>query len=125
MISKIITHLLNFIHLILVIFPVCIYFLNKKKIKKYVKYLLLLSFLTPTHWYFFENQCISSVIAKKIGYKFDEQNEAPFTETYLVWLYKPIMKQIGWKWNEEGITKMSALHWTINFILCWYYCFFY
>lgn len=125
MIVKLITYLLNFVHFILLIIPTLIFFFNKKQIKQYVKYLLLICFFVPTHWYYFNNKCISTIISENLGYQFKNENNAPFTETYLFWLYKPLMKLIGWKWNEIGITKMATLHWTFNFILCWYFCFFY
>ena len=125
MIVKLIIFLLNFIHFILLMIPIFLLVLNKKQIKSSVKYLLIICFLVPTHWYFLDNQCILTIISEKLGYDFKDENEAPFIEKYLFWLYKPIMKQIGWNWNEIDITKMSALHWIINFMICWYYCFFY
>lgn len=35
------------------------------------------------------------------------------------------MKVFNWRWNDDGINKMSTFHWIMNILLIWYYIFFY
>tara|TARA_B100000902_G_C26972015_1_gene745886 strand:- start:100 stop:291 length:192 start_codon:yes stop_codon:yes gene_type:complete len=52
------------------------------------------------------------------------QTTSGFSETYLKWLYKPIMNLFKWEWNTKGLDKMINTHWIVNYILVWYYLFF-
>ena len=52
------------------------------------------------------------------------QTDSGFSETYLKWLYKPIINLIGWKWNDDGLDKVINLHWIINIIIIWYFIFY-
>ncbi len=65
-------------------------------------------------------------MAKKLGSydDMDIEGEALFSRKYLRWLYEPIMKIFGWEWKPENVSKMSILHWIVNFILLWNYLFF-
>jgi len=118
--------LLDIIHLLLVFFPIIIYFLPIKIFKYIFKYIFLILILVPVHWELFNNKCIFTLISKKLG-SYDKMNiegESLFSRKYLRWLYEPIMKIIGWKWIDTNVSKMSVLHWIFNFILLWYYLFF-
>lgn len=76
------------------------------------------------HWVYFENQCLFTLVSKNLGNMKNTQTSSSFSEKYMKWLYKPIMNLLGWGWNDEGLNKMVNLHWTINFILLWYYLFY-
>mgnify|MGYP001439927855 CR=1 FL=1 len=119
-----IAYLLNLLHFILVFAAVLIYFIPIKYNKYYFKFGFILMMLTPIHWIFFQNQCLFTMFTKKMGDMEDAQTNSGFSEKYLAWLYKPIMRLIGWEWNSKGIDKMVNLHWGINFILIWYYLFY-
>ena len=114
---------LDSIHLLFVFTPVLIYL--SKKYKNYAKFLLLLVMIVPMHWVFFDGQCVLTVLSKKLGYFSETTTNSAFTEVYLKWLYKPIMVMIGLQWNNDGINKMGHLHAIINYLLVWYYTFYY
>ena len=116
--------LLNIIHLFIIFFPILI-FLFKKEYKNESKFFLLIAMLIPMHWVFFDNNCISTVISKKLGDFRETTTNSAFSEVYLKWLYKPIMNIICLEWNDDGINKMIHLHWIINYLLIWYYTFYY
>ena len=122
---KIITNILNIAHLFLLFFPIIIFFVKVKYLKPWFKYLVLVALLTPLHWRFFNNECISTIITKKMGDFSTTRTNSAFSETYLKWLYKPLMTNIfNLKWNNDGIGKMVYIHWIINFILIEYFIFF-
>ena len=110
--------------MLLLISPIFIFFMNKKYFLGLFKYFVLIIILTPMHWPFFDNQCISTIITQKLGDFKETDTTSSFSEKYLKWLYKPITEFFGWGWNEEGLNKAVYLHWIINFILVWYYIFF-
>jgi len=120
----IITDILNLSHVLLLISPILIFFINKKHFKGLFKYYVLLVILTPMHWPFFKGECLSTIIAKKMGDFKETTTTSSFSEKYLKWLYKPIAELFGWGWNEDGLNKTVYLHWILNFILVWYYLFF-
>lgn len=116
--------LLNLIHLLTVFIPVLIYFIPIKYFKNSFKFGFLFAILIPIHWVFFDNQCYFTIITKKTGDLQETNTNSGFSEKYMKWLYKPIMKIIGWEWNEKSIDKMVNLHWGINFFLIWYFLFY-
>ena len=115
----------NILHFLMLFLPVYIFFIPIKHVSFYFKYMFLFLILTPIHWVFFDNKCIITIFTEKSGDFKDTESDSSFSEKYLKWLYKPIMDQIGWKWDNKGIDKMVNLHWGINFIILWYYLFFY
>ena len=119
MISK----LLNMLHGLIILIPIVIYVLPYKL--KHHHFILLFTALIPLHWVFFEDYCIFTLWSKKYGDMQNIETTSGFSETYLKWLYKPIMDLFGWPWNSKGLDKMVTLHWIINIILVWYYSFFY
>ena len=118
-----INSILNSIHLFIIFLPILIFI--SKKYKKYSKFLLLITMMVPMHWVFFDNNCISTVLSKRLGDFSETTTNSAFSEVYLKWLYKPIMVMIGLQWNNDGINKMVHLHWIINYLLVWYYTFYY
>ena len=120
--------LLDIIHLIIVLIPFTIFFINNLLIRPYMKWILLIVTMIPLHWIFLDNKCILTSLNKKLG---DYQNsnidinESAFTERYFRWLYEPIMNRIGYKWVEKDVDKMVHIHWIINIVMVWAYYFFY
>ena len=116
--------ILNLLHFILLFSPILIYFIPIKYLQSYFKYIFLLIILIPLHWVYFDGQCFATIISKKYGDMENTQTTSGFSETYLKWLYKPIMDLVGWEWNTKGLDKMVNTHWIVNYILVWYYLFF-
>ena len=120
--------ILNIIHLVMLFSPIWVFLVPLGLIKKhrniYLIYFLIM-LLVPIHWVFFDNRCIFTMITMKTGALNNTETDSNFSEVYLKWLYKPIMNVIGWKWNNKGVAKMVNLHWVLNFILLWYFAFFY
>ena len=120
--------ILNIIHLVMLFSPIWLFLVPLGLIKKYKNIFLiyfLIMLLVPIHWIFFDNRCIFTIITMKAGALNNTKTDSGFSEVYLRWLYKPIMNIIGWKWNNKGVAKMVNLHWVLNFILLWYFAFFY
>ncbi len=124
-ITKLITKFLNTLHLFLMILPILIFFVSKKLIKPYAHFILLITILVPLHWKFIDDKCLLTKISIKMGNYKNTQTDSAFTERNLRWLYEPIMRLFGWEWNNDGIDKMVTLHWIINIIIVWYFCFYY
>ena len=91
--------------------------------KKLYKYFILICVLTIIHWNLLDGKCIISIIQKKYGGLKKTKTDSPFSEKYLKWLYKPLTKLFGLKWNNYGIGKICVLHWLINFLIIWYFTF--
>jgi hypothetical protein len=125
MIKNLVSIITDILHILIILITYIIFVLPKKNFKKYGKWLLLMNSLIPLHWVFFDNFCLSSLINIKLGKFQESQTTSPFSEKYLKWLYSPIMKFFGWPWDSTGLDKMVTLHWIINIILAWYYCFYY
>lgn len=117
--------ILNFFHLILLLVPFIIYVIPTYYTKPIAKWILLIAALIPLHWVFFDNACIFTLFSKKMGNYQNAETDSEFSETNLKWLYKPIMRLFGWKWNNDGLNKMATLHWIINITLIWIYCFYF
>ena len=121
----IITDILNIMHLVLLFFPVIIYFINIGYVKPYFKFAVLIALLTPLHWEFFDNQCVSTIVTRKLGDFKNTRTTSAFSETYLKWLYKPLMDNIfKLEWDTDGLSKMVYIHWIVNFVLIWYFIFY-
>ena len=116
--------LLNFIHLILLFSPVIIYYIPIKYLSGIFKYIFLILILIPIHWDFLDGKCLFTLFTEQQGGLIEAETTSGFSEEYLEWLYRPIMKLIGWKWNSEDLNKMVNLHWLVNFVLLWYFLFF-
>jgi len=119
-----ITNVFNILHFIFLFTPVLIYFIKIELVQKYIHIIFLLIAITPLHWVFFDGQCISTILNKKMGDFQESETTSQFSENYMGWLYKPIMSIFGWEWNSEGLNKIISLHWIINVILIWNYCFY-
>lgn len=116
--------ILNFIHLILLFSPVIIYYIPIKYLSGIFKYIFLILILIPIHWDFLDGKCLFTLFTEQQGGLIEAETTSGFSEEYLEWLYRPIMKLIGWKWNSKDLNKMVNLHWLVNFVLLWYFLFF-
>ena len=116
--------LLNFIHLILLFSPVIIYYIPIKYLSGIFKYIFLILIIIPIHWDFLDGKCLFTLFTEQQGGLIEAETTSGFSEEYLEWLYRPIMKLIGWKWNSKDLNKMVNLHWLVNFVLLWYFLFF-
>ena len=122
---NILANIINLLHMLLVFFPILMYFVNKNILKGWFRYAILIALLTPLHWEFFDDECISTIVTKKLGGLKESDTTSSFSEQYLRWLYKPLMTHIfKLNWDNDGITKMVYIHWIFNFILIWYYMFY-
>lgn len=120
--------ILNIIHLVMLFSPIWLFLIPLLLIKNYsnaFKIYLLIMLLVPIHWVFFDGKCIFTMLTRKTGALGNTKTKSRFSEVYLKWLYKPIMNIIGWKWDNKGLGKMVSLHWVLNFILLWYFAFYY
>ena len=113
------------LHLLLVFFPIIIFFIPvKSKIMfQFIKYSILLLLLTPVHWPLTNNKCVLSIASKEMGGFQNTQTDSMFSEKYMMWLYGPMLKIIGEKKDNKGLNKVIAIHWIFNFILIWIYIF--
>ena len=117
--------ILNFFHILLLLAPIAIYIIPTIYTRPFAKWILLIAALIPLHWVFFDNSCIFTLLSQKMGDYQNAETNSEFSETNLKWLYKPIMRLFGWEWNNDGLNKMVTLHWIINIILIWIFCFYF
>ena len=117
--------LLNATHFFILLVPILIYMVPKKFIEPYAKFILLGATLIPLHWTYFENHCVFTKMSKEMGDLQNTKTTSGFSEANLKWLYEPIMRLFGWKWDIRGLDKIVTLHWIVNIILIWYFCFYY
>jgi hypothetical protein len=127
-VKYILSKILNIMHFSLLLIPFIIYIIPIPKKDTYqftlLSLTLLIMFLTPLHWYLFDGECVFTIWSKKLGDYQDSTTTSGFSETNMKWLYYPIMKIIGLKWDNDGINKMVTLHWILNIIIVWYYIFY-
>ena len=118
-------HFTDFVHLVLIFFPIIVYFIPVKQF--IVKVFFLLSALTPLGWIIFNNKCWMTVLVNSIM-NTDGKNkeyEKSFSERYLGWwFYYPILRLFNRKPTSKNMDLAITWHWIINNILIWYYVFF-
>lgn len=116
--------IINIIHLVFLFSPIVIYFITPKYVNYVFKYLFLLILLIPIHWNLFDDKCSLTLITESIGGLKNTTFNSQFSEKYLRWLYEPILKLFGREWNTNNLDLIIVLHWILNLILMWYYCFY-
>jgi hypothetical protein len=119
MLSRILNTTLIILHLILIFSPISLFFINYPS--WIYKYLLLIPILVVTHWRLLENQCILTIFQKDLGFIGEGSN---FSNTYLRWLYEPILDIFRMKWSNQNLDIIIDMHWLINFLIIWYFTFF-
>lgn len=122
-------NILSIVHFITLFFPCLFYFIKNQTFKlfviKNIRWIFLIYLFIPLHWKFFDNKCLLTYINEKLGKYKNARTNSAFSETYMGWLYRPIMKLFGWEWNDEGLGKMATLHGIINILLIWNITFYY
>lgn len=117
--------LLNGLHLALVFFPIILYFITPAAARPWLKYAFPIYILIPLHWPLFDNQCLFTIASIKTGALEDKGHDASFSDTYLKWLYKPLIEVAGHQYNPQTLDKAIYIHWAINYILLSIYTFHY
>ena len=117
--------LLDMFHLLVIFFPIIIFFIprNTKFRFELIKYSILILLLTPVHWPLTNDKCFLSIASQKMGGLQNTQTDSMFSEKYMMWLYGPMLRVIGEKKDNKGLSKVIAIHWIFNFILIWIYIF--
>ena len=116
--------IINIIHLVFLFSPIAIYFITPKYVNYVFKYLFLLILLIPIHWDLFDDKCSLTLITESIGGLKNTTFNSQFSKKYLRWLYEPILQLFGREWNTNNLDLIIVLHWVLNLILMWYYCFY-
>ena len=119
-----IIQILNFFHLLFIFSPIIIYLIPIKYSIFLAKWLLLITALVPLHWVYFNDKCFVTELSKEMGNYQNTKTTSSFSEKHLKWLYYPIMRLFGWKWNSDGLAKMVNFHLIINVFLLWIFCFY-
>jgi hypothetical protein len=107
----------NGLHLALVFFPIIMFFVTPATARPWLKYIFPLYILVPIHWPLFDDKCIFTVASIKLGALEDTGNDSSFSETYLRWLYEPVINAAGYCWAPEVLDKTIYLHWGLNYLL--------
>lgn len=112
-------YFIDFIHFILLLFPLYLYFIPIIYIKTLFKYIFLGTIMVPIGWGLFDN-CWISILTSTLD---DDKNT--FTRKRMGFIYKPIMKLFNLEWRkQEDLNKVVYCHIGINLIIMWYYLFF-
>lgn len=114
---------LNILHLALVFFPILMFFVAPASARPWLKYAFIAYILVPIHWPLFDNQCLFTITTIKLGGLDHQGHDSSFSETYLRWLYEPLIRLAGYCWNPSALNKAIWLHWGINYILLGLYTF--
>ena len=124
--KKILIFLVDMIHFFVCALPILIYFMPKYTISPYLKWILLLMVMVPLHWIFFSNRCVLTIITKYLGHYDNKKidTNSAFVDNYLKWIYKPLLKTLGIRWNNNSVAKLITVRWIINILLVWYYIFY-
>lgn len=122
--STLLIFILNSLHIIFLFSPIIIFFVNKKYVNYIFKYLFLVLILIPIHWDLFQNQCLLTLLTDKLGDLKKTEFNSEFSEKYLKWFYEPLMLLFGMEWNSDNLDFIIIIHWIVNLILIWYYCFY-
>ena len=121
-------NLLSILHILLLFIPTSFYIIKNMRyrnfILKNIRWIFLIYIFIPLHWVYFKRKCIVTYINEKLGKYEDARTTSAFSETYMSWLYKPIMKLFGWDWDEIGLAKMTTLHSIWNILLIWHITFY-
>ena len=119
--NKLLIYVIEFIHVSYIFLPLIIVLFPIKYIKKYFKYIFLISILTPISWGLNNNRCILSDAVIKL----DNETTENVSRKKLKWLYKPIVELLGMNWNSnKDLDFVVYLHLGLNFIVLWTYLFY-
>ena len=121
---KVISFFIDFLHILFILSPIIIFLIPMKYffIKKII---ILLLFLTPSHWIIFNNKCLLTEFSQKLGGLDNTNTNSAFTEKYLKPFYEYFFKLLNIKNNSQNISKFVSVQWFINYMIIFYYIFYY
>ena len=120
---KALSYTLDAIHFTLVFFPLLLFLVPPRDSRTWLKYVFPLYILIPLHWKFFNNQCLFTLFSIQLGTIKHKGHDSSFSDTYLRWLYKPLIRLTGNKYSPSTLDKAIYIHWGINFLLISLYAF--
>ena len=115
--------LLNGLHLVLVFFPIILFFIAPAAARPWLKYVFPLYILIPLHWPLFDNQCLFTIASIRTGALENKGHNSSFSDTYLRWFYQPLIRATGNQYNPQTLDKAIYIHWAVNYILLSLYTF--
>lgn len=121
---KILSFLIDLLHVVFIFSPIIIFFIPVKYFF-ITKIIILLLFLTPIHWYLFDNKCLLTILSQKLGGLEQPKTNSPFTEKYLKYIYNFFFKILNIENNEKNLNKFVSIQWIIMYIIVFYYIFYY
>ena len=121
---KTLIKIIDLFHFLMLFFPIYMVLFPNLYFDRYAKWILAFYILVPLHWVFFNGLCLGTAINLKLGAYSNTKTTSKFSETYMMWLYRPIMNIFGWKEDTLGMDKIVTLHSIINIGLVWYYTFY-
>ena len=116
--------LVDLIHILFLFTPTILLFVPKVFLTRKLIWVLYCFISLPAMWKFFGDLCPLTIISKKLGGLQNTTSNSAFSEKYLKWLYLPIIRLYGGKWNDENIDRMAWLHWVVNTLTIWYLIFY-
>ena len=121
MLLYILDKLIILIHLIVIFFPITLFFI---KFPRWLyKYFILIPVLIVIHWNFLDNQCSLTILQRFIKNK-KKVDRTGFSERYLKWFYKFFLNLFNASWNENNLLIAINIHWLVNFFIIWFFTFF-
>lgn len=116
-------NLVDTLHLIFLLYPICILLLPNYLLFGY-QYIFLMHMFTPLHWIFLDNQCILTKVSKNKKLEINKKTNSYFSEQYLWWLYDPLCNLLNYEKNNLSYAKIVNIHLGINLLIMWHYTFF-
>ena len=122
-----ISYFIDLLHIVFILTPIIIFFIPYKYF--YItKIIILLLFLTPSHWKLFDNKCILTIISQKLGSIENSKNNNEFTEKYLGYIKKKFRKTFNLQDPENqdlAASKVTFYIWVAIYIILFYYLFYF
>ena len=120
---KALGYTLDAVHFTLVFFPLLLFLVPPRSARPWLKYIFPLYILIPLHWGLFDNQCLFTLFSIQLGTIEHQGHDSSFSDTYLRWLYKPLIRLTGNEYSPSTLDKAIFIHWGINFLLISLYAF--
>lgn len=120
---KTLGYTLDAIHFTLVFFPLLLFLVPPRAAQPWLKYVFPLYILIPLHWGLFDNECLFTLFSIQLGTIEHQGHDSSFSDTYLRWLYKPLIRLTGNEYSPSTLDKAIFIHWGINFLLISLYAF--
>lgn len=114
---------LDAFHFIILFFPLLLFLIPPSSARSWLKYVFPLYILVPLHWGLLDNQCLFTLWSIQLGSMQHQGHDSSFSDTYLRWLYKPLIALTGNEYSASTLDKAIYIHWGINFLLISLYAF--